>query len=474
MRGVTNSNLVKVDEDTPVLPEMWLEQKLDHFDHTNLRMWRQRYFVNRTHWKSEDGPVFVLIGGEGPDNPMWLVADTEIMINARKYNALVFTLEHRFYGKSHPTEDLSVENLKYLSSQQALADLAYFHDHVSSMYKLTDKNKWIAVGGSYSGNLAAWFRIKYPHLAVGAVASSAPVRAELDFTQYLDVVSASLEYAGGAACVAAVREANKQFATFTTSAEGWKTLESLFKVSPPLTNENDLQNLAQSLAGNFMDIVQYNKDNTAFEGRVLPDTIEGLCQVMKDTKLGNELARYAAINKHLLAFNNETTLDVNYDSFIREMRNTSWDGPASDGGRQWTFQTCSQFAYFQTTDSPDQPFGTFFPLKFSVQQCMDIYGPQFNQDAILSAVEWSNTYYGGKDITSSSASNIVFPNGSIDPWHALGITTSFSSKSLEAIFITGTAHCANMYPPRDSDVAELKEARVKISNMIGKWLQESR
>ena len=53
---------------------------------------------------------------------------------------------------------------------------------------------------------------------------------------------------------------------------------------------------------------------------------------MKDTKLGNELARYAAINKHLLAFNNETTLDVNYDSFIREMRNTSWDGPASDGG----------------------------------------------------------------------------------------------------------------------------------------------
>ena len=46
---------------------------------------------------------------------------------------------------------------------------------------------------------------------------------------------------------------------------------------------------------------------------------------MKDTKLGNELARYAAINKYLLAFNNETTLDVNYDSFISEMRNTSWD-----------------------------------------------------------------------------------------------------------------------------------------------------
>ena len=133
-------------------------------------------------------------------------------------------------------------------------------------------------------------------------------------------------------------------------------------------------------------------------------------------------------------------------------------------GRQWVFQTCSQFAYFQTTDSFNQPFGSLFPLKFFLQQCLDIYGPKFTPETIEGAVEWTNTYYGAREI-ASSATNIVFPNGSIDPWHALGITST-TSKTVEAIFINGTAHCANMYPPRDSDLEELKDARIKITTLI--------
>lgn len=75
---------------------------------------------------------------------------------------------------------MSIKNLKHLSSEQALADLAYFIEAKKKEMKL-QHNKWIVFGGSYPGSLAAWFRLKYPHLAYGAVASSAPLFAKINF-----------------------------------------------------------------------------------------------------------------------------------------------------------------------------------------------------------------------------------------------------------------------------------------------------
>jgi pimeloyl-ACP methyl ester carboxylesterase len=84
--------------------------------------------------------------------------------------------------------DLSTENLAYLTSKQALADLAAFRNFIHTKYNLTDSNKWIAFGGSYAGALAAWLRLKYPELIYAAVASSAPVHATVDFSDYHRIV----------------------------------------------------------------------------------------------------------------------------------------------------------------------------------------------------------------------------------------------------------------------------------------------
>lgn len=78
------------------------------------------------------------------------------------------------------SRDLSTDNLRFLSSRQALADLAHFRTVMAESPGLTNR-KWVAFGGSYPGSLAAWFRLKYPHLVHTSVATSAPVYATVNF-----------------------------------------------------------------------------------------------------------------------------------------------------------------------------------------------------------------------------------------------------------------------------------------------------
>lgn len=87
----------------------------------------------------------------------------------------------------------------------------------------------------------------------------------------------------------------------------------------------------------------------------------------------------------------------------------------------------------QTSDSTNQPFGNGFPLKFVTrQQCTDIFGPNFNSQLVEKAVNWTNIQYGGLDLVLNRT---VFVSGSIDPWSALGMTTSKNGNL--AIFIKG-------------------------------------
>ena len=217
------------------------------------RTWRQRWFANdaffdRARFRSPndarsryerasdlpDPVVFLCVGGEGPGFDADVVVTggphcasavglARSLFLKKKGGALLVALEHRFYGKSQPTGELTVESLRYLTSDQALADAARFVGEVAAAFGLAgtqtdaangrqsalsflvgkknnEKNprvkkifpRVVAFGGSYPGMLAGWLRMRYPHLVVAAVASSAPVRASLAMPGYDAVVGEAL------------------------------------------------------------------------------------------------------------------------------------------------------------------------------------------------------------------------------------------------------------------------------------------
>ncbi|PKI38943.1 hypothetical protein CRG98_040651 [Punica granatum] len=156
----------------------YFPQVIDHFSFLprSYKTFNQKYLINAEYW-DRDSPIFVYTGNEGDIE--WFAANTGFLLDiAPKFRALVVFIEHRYYGESMPFGKKgsykSAKKLAYLSSQQALADYAVLIRSLKQ--NLTSEDSPVVVfGGSYGGMLAAWFRIKYPHITIGALASSAPI-----------------------------------------------------------------------------------------------------------------------------------------------------------------------------------------------------------------------------------------------------------------------------------------------------------
>ena len=185
--------------------ETWyIENAIDHFDPTLNLTYQQRYMVNDRYVSKKHPPNFLFLGGERNLDTTcledWKCRTKHLFIGgvgeiewdymaedfwqwvqwSKDIRARMYVLEHRYYGDSLPFDDTSVASLKYLQTEQVLADMAVFINTMNA--KTNDSNpRWILFGGSYAGNLVAAMRVRYPDLTVGGIASSAPIQATVDF-----------------------------------------------------------------------------------------------------------------------------------------------------------------------------------------------------------------------------------------------------------------------------------------------------
>ena len=338
----------------------WITQRLNNFNPQDNRTWEMRYMENN-HYLQDGGPIFIYVGGEWTISSMWLRTG-HMHDMARDLNGTMLNTEHRYYGESRPTPDLTTENLVFLTDDQALADLAHFIVEIKNTIPEVRNSGVILVGASYSATMATWFLQKYPHLANGAWSSSAPLNAKLDFKEYMETVSESIEQVGGKSCARRIQEAFKSLEQMIAS-KNVSRIEKLFLFCKPfnLTAELDVWSFFSTVSGIISGVVQYHKR--------AHQNIQKMCSQLVDINIVNDVD---ALANWFRKQNDGSCIDYRYESSL-EISKVEW-GANYEYMRQWYYQTCAEFGWFQSSGANNSMFGSSFPVNLYVQQCKDAFG----------------------------------------------------------------------------------------------------
>ncbi|KHN38601.1 Lysosomal Pro-X carboxypeptidase [Glycine soja] len=228
-----------------------IQQSLDHFSFSELPTFPQRYLISTEHWVGPRrlGPVFFYSGNE--DDIEWFAQNTGVVWEiAPRFGAMVVFPEHQYYGESVPygsAEEAykNVTTLSYLTSEQALADFSVLIADLKHNFSTKDCPV-ILFGGSYGGMLAAWMRLKYPHVAVGALASSAPI------LQFEDIVPPETFYD----LVSNAFKSWNEMASAGQTNNGLELLTKTFNLCQKLNRTKDLYDWVEA-AYSYLAMVNY-------------------------------------------------------------------------------------------------------------------------------------------------------------------------------------------------------------------------
>ena len=453
-------------------PPRFFEQLQDHFDGTNNKTWQQAYYVNDTFWNGNmHAPVFLCVGGEGPP------IDGSVVVSSVHCNlavemlqetgAIMFAVEHRYYGchnmSACPVSSFSPlrESLRFLSSKQALADLATFHAFATQKYNLKPSNKWVSFGGSYPGMLAGWFRLKFPHLVHASVASSAPVQAVVDMVGYNNVVAEAFAVSdnnvgGSDACRAAIAKGHAKIGELFSTQQGRERLASLFGHTAAWYNNTSTQ---LDFAGYGVAYFPAQSNDPSCADPAC--NIKRICSVMANKTIGDEVDRLAAVRNMQSLWLSTSFARANRHSFA--LMQSPKDLPDF-----WGWQVCTEFGFFQTCEVGTECFFTqgLATLDSQMGYCSGFFGTPDSK--VRDNIAQSNIYYGGRD---SGGSCLLYPNGEVDPWHSQSIIHS-NNPNVQTLWVPGASHHAWTHPSASTDQPSVVSARKAIRDFVTSSLNQ--
>ncbi|KAB1222473.1 Lysosomal Pro-X carboxypeptidase [Morella rubra] len=404
----------------------YFTQILDHFNFNpqSYQTFQQRYLVNDTYWGGADkkAPIFVYMGNEGDIE--WFAQNTGFMFEtAPRFKALLVFIEHRFYGKSMPfggVKDVAYRNgstLGYLSSTQALADYATLITNLKQNLTATE-SPVIVFGGSYGGMLAAWFRLKYPHITIGALASSSPILNFVNITSpysFNNIITQDFRSASEN-CYKVIKGSWQLIEDTADQRGGPDLLSKAFRICGNYVDQDSLQSWLYT-AYVYSAMTDYPTPSN-FLSPLPAYPVKQMCNAIDDPATGNDTFAklYGAANIY-----------YNY-SGSAECFNLSDDSdPHGLGG--WRWQACTEMIMPTGGNTEESIFpASEWHYENRATYCKNNFGVEPRPN-------WIATEFGGHDIhrvLKRFGSNIIFFNGLRDPWSGGGVLKNIS-QSIVAI-----------------------------------------
>lgn len=363
--GVTTA---AVDAAAATYPAHTLSVPVDHFHNDSLYephsddFFDLRYWFD-AQWYEEGGPVIVLAAGETDGEGRFPFLEKGILYQlAKATKGVGVILEHRYYGDSWPVEDTTTENMRFLTTDQALADTAYFAKNIVfpglEDFDLSSNNTaYIAYGGSYAGAFVAFLRKLYPDVYWGAISSSGVTQAIWDYWQYFE---AAMVF-GPEACIETAKKLTHVVDNILLGQNGTEWPDKLKQTFGYSTQLSDAD-FASSIIGGIYDLQSYNWDPeigaTSFfdycdvianETVVYPDTESKRDDAQDLLKIGGYGDELDTLTNHLLNYIGEVGSVVNaecagdtFECFNTQNATFYAQTSALDSWKSWPYQYCTQ------------------------------------------------------------------------------------------------------------------------------------
>ncbi|KAF2725215.1 extracelular serine carboxypeptidase [Polychaeton citri CBS 116435] len=488
----------------------FIDMPIDHFQdkvryepHSNATF-RQRYFYDHRYYKP-GGPVFLYIGGETSGESRFSNLETGIIqVLMAATNGLGIIIENRYYGDSYPFEESTTDNLRFLSTEQTIADNAYLAQHAtfpgvnSSGHSLNAPDTpWIMYGGSLAGGQVAFTMHEYSNVLWGGIASSGVTKAQLAYPEWYNPIQKFAPQDCVASINSIVDKIDHVFAT--GNATSIRRMKSVFGLADLEDNRDFAQTIAFPIGGPFTyptntwQELNWNLEdgsndfwyfcnnvtdvsppaNTSYIDTALSDLTSGEAW----TNLGN-YANY--ISTYIVGLCPDPSL-INTSLCFSTQNQSFYANTTNTDGRSYLYQTCTEVGAYQVApDEGPSLISRQLQINYTQQWC----DWAFPRGKLSSIPESPNIglieRYGGYTV---KADRLAFIDGDQDVWNDLCYHSEFAPKRHQDVeglhpelLITGGGHHWDSYSLTYSNLANepqfIRAAHDWEIRTVKRWLQD--